>query len=132
MSLEMAHKVIVPPKKIISRSFLNSGTLIVNILQELNTLYLTRFVEPSKLLDHPKQKPRKGGGLRQMNTCRQVPLQVNFFYITTFGDSFYQSNLSTLENYSYLEIKNNNNNKNGLFNCKNNPHSVQHIFGMDG
>jgi hypothetical protein len=31
MSLEMAHKVILPPKKIISRSFLNSGTLIVNI-----------------------------------------------------------------------------------------------------
>ena len=29
MSREMAHKVIVPPKKIISRSFLNSGTLIV-------------------------------------------------------------------------------------------------------
>jgi hypothetical protein len=31
MSLEMAHKVILPPKKIISRSFLNSGTLIVII-----------------------------------------------------------------------------------------------------
>ncbi len=30
MSLEMAHKVIVPQKKIMSRSFLNSGTLIVN------------------------------------------------------------------------------------------------------
>jgi hypothetical protein len=29
MSLEMAHKVIVPQKKIMSRSFLNSGTLIV-------------------------------------------------------------------------------------------------------
>jgi len=29
MSLEMAHKVIVPQKKIRSRSFLNSGTLIV-------------------------------------------------------------------------------------------------------
>jgi hypothetical protein len=29
MSLEMAHKVIVPRKKIMSRSFLNSGTLIV-------------------------------------------------------------------------------------------------------
>ncbi len=29
MSLEMAHKVIVTQKKIISRSFLNSGTLIV-------------------------------------------------------------------------------------------------------
>jgi hypothetical protein len=30
MSLEMAQKVIVPQKKIMSRSFLNSGTLIVN------------------------------------------------------------------------------------------------------
>jgi hypothetical protein len=31
MSLEMAHKVIVPQKKIMSRSFLkNSGTLLVN------------------------------------------------------------------------------------------------------
>jgi hypothetical protein len=29
MSLEMAQKVIVPKKKIMSRSFLNSGTLIV-------------------------------------------------------------------------------------------------------
>jgi hypothetical protein len=33
MSLEMAQKVIVPQKKIMSRSFLNSGTLIVIILQ---------------------------------------------------------------------------------------------------
>ena len=31
MSLEMAYKVILPPKKIISRSFLNSRTLIVII-----------------------------------------------------------------------------------------------------
>ncbi len=31
MSLKMAHKVIVPQKKIISRSFLNSGTIIVII-----------------------------------------------------------------------------------------------------
>jgi hypothetical protein len=29
MSLEMAHKVIVPQKKIMSRSLLNSGILIV-------------------------------------------------------------------------------------------------------
>ena len=34
--------------------------------------------EPTKLLDHPKQKPRRGGGLRQINTRRKVPLQVNF------------------------------------------------------
>jgi hypothetical protein len=31
MSLKMAHKVIVPQKKIMSRSFLNSGTLIVTL-----------------------------------------------------------------------------------------------------
>ncbi len=32
---------------------------------------------PTKLLYRPKQKPRRGGGLRNINTCRQVPLQVN-------------------------------------------------------
>jgi hypothetical protein len=47
-------------------------------------------------LKHPKQKPRRGGGIRQINTCRKVPLQVNFFSITTYGFAFYQSNLSTL------------------------------------
>ncbi len=35
--------------------------------------------EPRKLLYLPKQKPRRGGGLRQINTCRKVPLQVYFF-----------------------------------------------------
>ncbi len=35
-------------------------------------------VEPTKLPYHPKQKPRSGGGLQQINTCRKVPLQVNF------------------------------------------------------
>jgi hypothetical protein len=34
----------------------------------------TVYSEPTKLLDHPKQKPRRGGGLRQINTCRKVPL----------------------------------------------------------
>ncbi len=34
--------------------------------------------EPTKLLDHPKQKPRRGGGLRQINTSQKVPLQVDF------------------------------------------------------
>ncbi len=34
--------------------------------------------EPTKLLYHYKQKPWGGGGLRQINTCLQVPLQVNF------------------------------------------------------
>jgi len=49
-----------------------------HILQGFNTLFLTRS-EPTKLLHHPKQKPRRGGGLRPINTCRIVPLQVNFF-----------------------------------------------------
>ena len=41
LSLEMAHKVIVPQKKIMSRSFLNSGTLIVIMYRRpiLRTLY---------------------------------------------------------------------------------------------
>jgi hypothetical protein len=41
MSLEMAHKVIVPPKKIISRSFLNSGTLIVKLFPAKESLVVT-------------------------------------------------------------------------------------------
>ncbi len=49
----------------------------IHILQEFNSLFLTR-TEPTKLLHHPKQKPRTGGGLRQINTCRKVPLQVIF------------------------------------------------------
>ncbi len=36
--------------------------------------------EPTKLLDHPKQNSRRGGGLRQTDTCREVPLQVIFLY----------------------------------------------------
>ncbi len=35
--------------------------------------------EPTKLLNRPKQKPRRGGDLRQINTCRKVPLKVNRF-----------------------------------------------------
>ncbi len=46
--------------------------------------------EPAKLLHHPKPKPRRVGGLRQINTCRKDSLQGNFF-ITTFGIAFYQA-----------------------------------------
>jgi len=35
--------------------------------------------QPTNLLDHPKQKSRSGGDLRQINTCHKVLLQVNFF-----------------------------------------------------
>jgi hypothetical protein len=43
------------------------------------TLCIWPDSEPTKLPYHPKQKPRRGGGLRQINTSRKVPLQVNFF-----------------------------------------------------
>ncbi len=46
-------------------------------------MYLTR-------LRTYKQKPRRGGGLRQINTCRQVPLQ------------FKKSRHLGLESISYL------------------------------
>ncbi len=44
-----------------------------HILQEFNTLFLTRF-RTYKIARPPKQKPRRGGSLSQINTCRKVPL----------------------------------------------------------
>ncbi len=35
--------------------------------------------EPTKMKDHPKEKPSRGGGLRQTKTCRKVSLRVNLF-----------------------------------------------------
>ncbi len=48
-----------------------------HILQEFNTLYLTRY-RTYKIALPPQQNPRRGGGLRQINTCRKVPKQVFF------------------------------------------------------
>ncbi len=48
------------------------------ILHEFNTLYLTRL-RTYKIARPPQQKPRRGEGLKQISTCRKVPLQVNFF-----------------------------------------------------
>ncbi len=45
---------------------------------------------------HPKQKPRTGGSLRQINTCRKVPLQGNildndilYYFLSVY--SFYDA-----------------------------------------
>ncbi len=46
-----------------------------HILQEFNTLYLTKF-RTYKIVRPLQTKPRRG---RQINTCRKVPLQVNTF-----------------------------------------------------
>ncbi len=48
------------------------------ILQEFNTLFLTRF-RTYKIARPPQIKHRRGGGLKQIKTCRKVPLQVNYF-----------------------------------------------------
>ncbi len=64
-----------------------------HILQEFNTLYLTRF-RTYKIALPPQTKSRKGGGLRQINTCCKVPLRVNFLH-NDIGIAFYPSNLST-------------------------------------
>ncbi len=52
--------------------------------------------EPRKLHYHPKQKPWRGGGLRQIKTCRKVILQANFFLENDVGIAFYQSYLSEM------------------------------------
>jgi hypothetical protein len=59
--------------------------------------------EPTKLPYHPKQKPKREGGLRQINTCFKVPLQVNFLD-NDIGIAFYQSNLSTSYSISYIRF----------------------------
>jgi hypothetical protein len=48
-----------------------------HILQEFNTLFLTRF-RTYKIATPLQQKPRRGVDLRQINTCRKVPLLVHF------------------------------------------------------
>ncbi len=53
--------------------------MLETIFRSSLTLCIWPDSEPTKLLDHPKQKPRRGGGLRQINTCREVPLQVNIY-----------------------------------------------------
>ncbi len=47
------------------------------IMQEFNTLYLTRF-KTYKIARPSPSKPRRRGGFRQINICRKVPLQVIF------------------------------------------------------
>jgi hypothetical protein len=41
MSREMAHKVIVPQKKIMSQSFLNSGTLVIFCVYQADRIVVT-------------------------------------------------------------------------------------------
>ena len=41
------------------------------------------------------EQERRGEGLRQIKHVTQSPFTGQFFFITTFGIAFYQSNLST-------------------------------------
>jgi hypothetical protein len=47
------------------------------ILQEFNSLFLTRF-RTYKIAAPSQTKPRRVGGLSQINTCYKVPLEVKF------------------------------------------------------
>ncbi len=54
--------------------------MLQTIFSKSLTLCFWPDSEPTKLLHNPKQKHRRGGRLRLINTCRKkVPLQVNFF-----------------------------------------------------
>ncbi len=61
----------------------------VHILQEFNT-------EPTKLLHHPKQNPG-GGGLRQINSCCKVPLQIDFLALLSISLIFLRYRISSRE-----------------------------------
>ncbi len=54
------------------------GGVLETILCRSFLLCFWPDLEPTKFLDHPKTIPRRGGGLRQINTCRKVPFQVTF------------------------------------------------------
>ncbi len=53
--------------------------VLETIFSRCLTLYIWPDSETTKLPYHPKQKPRRGWGLRQINTCRKIPLQIKFF-----------------------------------------------------
>jgi hypothetical protein len=50
-----------------------------HILQEFNTLFLTRFRTYTIALPPQKKTYMSGGGLRKINNCRKVPVQVNLY-----------------------------------------------------
>jgi hypothetical protein len=54
------------------------GSDCVESIYRSYTLCIRPESEPTKLLYLPKPKPGRGGGLRQINSFRQIPLQVNF------------------------------------------------------
>jgi hypothetical protein len=64
-------------KKLLSQLLPRIRPLIQNLLNSLTT---------------PRQKPRKGGGHKQINSCRKVPFQVTFktkrFCIAFFGQIY--------------------------------------------
>jgi hypothetical protein len=80
----------LPPHPSLCQSTVNTGSVWLGrvggcwvLLQETIfcrslTLCIWPDSELEKLLDHPKQKPRRGGCLRQINTCRKVTFQVTF------------------------------------------------------
>ncbi len=54
------------------------GIYSTGVICTLYTVYLTRF-RTYKFALPPQTEPRRGGGLRQINTCRQVPVCRSIF-----------------------------------------------------
>ncbi len=65
-------------RQCVSGRGLGCWVLLETILCMSLTLCIWLDLEPTKLLDHPKQKSRMGGGLRQVNTFRKSHYKVNF------------------------------------------------------
>ncbi len=70
-----------------------------HILQEFNTLFLTRFTTYKIALPF-QTKTWEGRGPQTDKHLPQSPFTHKFFLIMTFGIAFYQSNLSTTEMYT--------------------------------
>jgi len=58
-----------------------------HILQELNSLYLTRF-RTYKIARPPKQKPRRGRGL-SLSDRKKITPAANFLYKSIFLDNVF-------------------------------------------
>ncbi len=65
-----------------------------HILQQFNTLFLTRF-RTYTIATPPQTKTQEGRGHQTDKHLPRSPFTCQLFQITTFGIAFYQSNLST-------------------------------------
>jgi hypothetical protein len=102
----MAHKVIIPPKKIMSRSFLNSGTLIVNNLWDGRKLAAT---SSRRVADKQGGCECGGGGYQStINTGWLVQTILNWSWgrdICGFAESLHSAHIYALKEVLQKGVK---------------------------